>query len=281
MTVPEGLPDPVRLQDMVETDDLSIIPGPTLTTPSLDPLDVVVKIVGGHALPESIELQLSIEPDGRVVMVTDRSVYSSVDDFTAMRLTGAGLDEVRSLLAGSGVLDLRPTMFEGGGYAGRDEAYVSIEIGDVVVARMNRYGADAYEGDDPEQRAIVNDVVEVLSDLSWLAEGSVAESLGPWVPDTIYLTAHPGLNEQRGPDQVGPIPDWPLDAGIEAMADGTTTNAYDEPVLWLCLWGQEVAPVFDLLTGVNHAYLRVLVDGQPWELNVTPEYPAATMQNCE
>ena len=33
-----------------------------------------------------------------------------------------------------------------------------------------------------------------------------------------------------------------------------------------------MAPVFALLTGVNHAHLGV-DDGTPWELDVRPHYP--------
>ena len=40
----------------------------------------------------------------------------------------------------------------------------------------------------------------------------------------------------------------------------------------VCLAGEDVAPVFSLLTGVNAAHLGV-DDGHAWELNMWPHYP--------
>ena len=69
-----------------------------------------------------------------------------------------------------------------------------------------------------------------------------------------------------------PFARWPLDRPIEELALGTTLGADGAESLVLCLRGDEVAPVFALLTGVNHAHLRV-DDGGAWELDVRPRYP--------
>jgi hypothetical protein len=65
---------------------------------------------------------------------------------------------------------------------------------------------------------------------------------------------------------------WPLGRGIVDLAEGTLEDPSGKERLVLCLSGEDVAPVFDLLTGVNTAHLGV-TDGQAWQLNVRPHYP--------
>lgn len=69
-----------------------------------------------------------------------------------------------------------------------------------------------------------------------------------------------------------PFAEWPLADTIDDLATGTALNPYDEEELVICVTGEDVEPVFALLTGVNHAYLRV-DDGKQWELNVSHHQP--------
>ena len=54
-------------------------------------------------------------------------------------------------------------------------------------------------------------------------------------------------------------------------------NAYDEVELVVCVTGDQVQPVWDLLTGVNNAYLRV-DDGAQWELTYRLTWPGYGQQ---
>jgi hypothetical protein len=87
------------------------------------------------------------------------------------------------------------------------------------------------------------------------------------------MTALAGsVSPRSGVGPETPSARWPLDRSIEELAIGTMPDAYGEGDLVLCLAGDQVAPVFALLTGVNHASLRV-DDGKEWELDVRPHYP--------
>ena len=76
-----------------------------------------------------------------------------------------------------------------------------------------------------------------------------------------------------------PFAPWPLEETIEELATSTTRNPYDEVELVLCLTGDQVEPVWELLTGVNNAYLRV-DDGAKWELTYILTWPGYRPQRA-
>ena len=84
------------------------------------------------------------------------------------------------------------------------------------------------------------------------------------------LAGRPSPRSGLRPD--APFNPWPYDRPVEAMARGTQVDPYGEEEVVVCLSGAEVFPLFSLMTGVNHAYLRV-DDGRRWEVNVQPRTP--------
>jgi hypothetical protein len=109
-----------------------------------------------------------------------------------------------------------------------------------------------------------------IEDLGWLGD-AIVEPEAEWVPESMTVLAgslSPG--SVAGPDPASAA--WPLDRSIEDLAVGASLDPGGEERLVLCLTGDEVAPVFALLTGLNHASLRV-DGGTAWELDVRPHYP--------
>jgi hypothetical protein len=194
---------------------------------------------------------VSLESDGRVVSVLDRTVTSSTDDYRSLRLSSEGTqvfaDAVFDALLEAGDEDTGVAVFHGGSFV------------------------------HPARR----DLVARLQDLSWLAP-HVVEPPGPWVPHELSIEAHPPLPAPPSPVRAdAPFARWPLDVRIEELPHQLVDHPYGERRA-ICLVGEEAAMVFRLLTGVNHAYLRV-DDGQRWELNVTVHSPGYRLHGsaCE
>jgi hypothetical protein len=237
-----------------------------LADPAHEPSGEVIlrlSLTGGWDLPGNADLHLSIEDDGRVVRVTDTSVFASTDDYTSMRLTPAGmirvLEAVRPLLASS-----RDDL-DGGAGVSPTERSALLQVGPDLVLLMDRIGAtDGYAPGQQAQRAAFADVIDELGDLAWLGD-DIVEPLTPWTPESLTVLA-----ARRGGG--GAAAPWPVERSIEDLAQGTQLDPSGEERLVLCLAGSDAAAVFGLLTGVNAAHLPVN-DGAAWELVVRPHYP--------
>jgi hypothetical protein len=227
-----------------------------------------LSLTGGWGRPDPGELHLTIQDDGRVIRVSDTSVYSSTDDFTTLRLDRDGIVRILGLL--EPLLPARPDDLDGGAGVSPTDRSAWLEVGDDIVLSMDRIGeTDGYTSEQQSWRARFEDVIERIRSMDWLGD-DIVEPAVPWIPSSMTVLARrraPGI----APDPGTAIVPWPLERPVEAVAAGETLDAQGQPQLVLCLTGEEVPPVFALLTGVNHAHLGV--DGTPWELDVRPQYP--------
>ena len=195
---------------------------------------------------------VSLESDGRVVYVLDRTVTSSTDDYRSLRLDEEGTQRLAdtvfdALLERGAEEDTGVGVFHGGGFFNVAPAPIGAR----------------------------------LADLSWLEE-HVVEPLGPWVPEELSIEAHPPLPAPPSPLRAeDPFAPWPLDVRVDELPHRVVDHPYGER-LAICLVGDQAAKVFALLTGVNHAYLRV-DDGRRWELNVDVHSPGYRLHGsaCE
>ena len=228
-----------------------------------------LSLTGGWDLLVPTDLHLTIQDDGRVIRVTDTSVFSSIGDYTSLRLTDEGIRRVLGLVRD--VLEARPEDLDGGAGVSPVDASARLEVGGSIALSMDRMGQTAgYSEGQRAWRLRFMEVVDRIRDLDWLGE-DIAEPEAPWVPDSMTVLAS-GLSPRSGlaPDEA--FARWPLERSIEELAEGTTIDPYGEEQLVVCLTGDLVGPVFALLTGVNRAYLQV-DDGARWELDVRPQYP--------
>ena len=243
-----------------------------MADPEDEPADEVIlrlSLTGGWGLPDPEGLHLTIEDDGRVIRVTDRSVFSSTRDYTSLRLDPAGVARVLQMT--ERLLPARREDLDGGAGVSPTDRSAWLEVGDAIVLSMDRIGqTDGYTPEERASRARFAEVIERLEDLTWLGD-AIVEPESPWIPSSMTVLAGPiSPRSGLGPDAA--FAPWPLDRSIEELATGTTLDPYDEERLVVCLTGDQVGPVFALLTGVNHAYLPV-DDGKEWELDVQPHYP--------
>jgi len=241
-----------------------------LADPTLEPAgDVVLRLslTGGWDLPLQRELHLSLEDDGRVVRVTDTSVFSSTDDYTSLRLRPAGI--ARVLKTVRPLLDTSREDLDGGAGVSPTDRSAWLEVGPEIVLSMDRLGqTGGYDAEQQARRAAFAAVIEGIDDLSWLGD-DIAVAEEPWVPDSMTVLAAP--RGGGGATGLGAVR-WPLEPGIAELAQGTEVGPSGEARHVVCLSGDDVAPVFGLLSGVNHAHLAI-DDGAPWELDVRPHYP--------
>ncbi|WP_041298041.1 hypothetical protein [Ilumatobacter coccineus] len=273
---PQPLPSPdVEPTIVVEPD--------TPLEPSSERPIVEMKIIG--AWERDDELLVSVDETGLMTVVTDRSVYSSVRDFNALRLSEHGHRRLADRLRETGIYEHLGRLPSDSGKVGPDEAYASMTINGAAIFRLNDYRrpprpdvADLSDG----RRTAAEDAIDLFVDLSWLEPDDIAEPLGPWVPESMSVAARAGVADRSGLPEpaLSDTPEWPYERSIEEMSTSVGSNAYDEPTLDFCLRGDEVAPLFELLTGVNHAYLRVADGGVVWELNVQPSVPASSTSDC-
>ena len=228
-----------------------------------------LSLTGGWGLPGSDGLHLTVQDDGRVIRVADTTVFSSTRDYSTLRLDRAGLVRLLRLL--EPLVPLRREDLDGGAGVSPTDRSAWLEVGDDIVLSMDRIGqADGYTAEQDAWRARFAEVLDRIADPTWLGE-SIVEPESPWVPSSMTVLAGP-VSPRGGPGQGTTVAAWPLDGSIEELAVGTALDPYGQEELVLCLTGDDVAPVFALLTGVNRAYLRV-DDGRPWELEVRPHYP--------
>jgi hypothetical protein len=243
-----------------------------MTDPEREPSgDIILRLslTGGWGLPERSELHLTIQDDGRVIRVADRTVFSSTDDYTSLRLSRDGIARVLEMIGGLLAVD-RDDLDGGAGVSPTDRS-AWLEIGDTIVLSMDRTGqTDGYTRDQQARRARFSEVLARIEDLTWLGK-DVIEPETAWIPESMTVLAG-SVSARSGLGADAPFAPWPLDRPIEELAVGTALDPYGEEDLVLCLTGDEVPPVFALLTGVNHAYLRV-DDGREWELTVRPQFP--------
>jgi hypothetical protein len=245
-----------------------LIEGLARTAPSGEVI-LRLSLTGGWALPDPGQLHLTVEGDCRVVRVTDMSVFSTTDDYTSARLSRDGMRRVIALARD--LLPARRSDLDGGAGVSPTDRAAWLEVGDGITLSMDRLGAtEGYTAGQRSWRARFDAVIERIKDLSWLRE-DIVEPEAPWIPESMTVLARsvgPGDRAQVGSAAAR----WPLDRPIDRLADGTTVDADGEERRVLCLEGDEVAPVFALLTGVNHARLAV-DDGAAWELDVRPRIP--------
>jgi hypothetical protein len=228
-----------------------------------------LSLTGGWGLPASGELHLTIEDDGRVVRVTDTSVFSSTDDFTSARLSRDGIRRVLALTRE--LLPAPRSDLDGGAGVSPTDRSAWLEVGDEITLSMDQLGQT--EGRTAGQRAWrarFDAVIERIADLSWLGD-DIVEPERAWTPDSMTVLAR-SLEAGAGADTGSPAVRWPLDRPLSALAVGTTIDAQGQERSVVCLEGADVVPVFALLTGVNRASLRV-DDGAAWELEVRPHMP--------
>ena len=144
-----------------------------LVDPAHEPTGEVVlrlSLTGGWGLSARPDLHLSIEDDGRVVRVTDTSVYASTRDFTSLRLSPDGvvriLGSVRPLLAA------RSDDLDGGaGVSPSTDRSAWLEVGPDITRSMDRIGqTDGYSPGQQVQREVFAKSIDGLSDLGWLGD---------------------------------------------------------------------------------------------------------------
>jgi hypothetical protein len=243
-----------------------------ITHPDRNPSEGVIvrlSVTGGWELQDDTVAHMTIEDDGRVVRVGDTSVFSSTDDYTSMRLSETGVQRVVERVAD--IVAAPAGSLDGGAAVSPTDRSAVIEVGGQRLASMDRIGArDGYSASQQEWRGVFDAIIADLHDLSWLGN-DILEDEAPWIPDSMTVLAG-DVSARSGLDPNAPFMAWPLDRSITQLSESTTRNPYDEEELVICLVGVDVELVFALLTGVNHAYLRV-DDGTRWELNVTPHYP--------
>jgi hypothetical protein len=243
-----------------------------LADPDRRPVAEVIlrlSLTGGWGLPRAGGLHLTIEDDGRVVRVTDTTVFSSTRDYTSLRIDQAGMLRVLRMI--EPMLPARRGDLDGGAGVSPDDRSAWLVVGDAITLSMDRIGqTDGYTSNQRAWRARFGDVLERIEDLGWLGD-AIVEPQAPWIPESMTVLA----GSRSAGSVVGPDPasaPWPLDGSITDLAVGTALDPAGDERLVLCLTGDEVAPVFALLTGLNHASLRV-DDGAMWELDVRPHYP--------
>lgn len=252
--------------------------GPITTTPppriEPDTEGVLFRlsITGGWQLPEPPARRISLEADGSLVRAINPNVYASTESFMVMRLSPKGVERIAALVEESGLLGKRHLVDGGEGVSPTDVS-ATLWLGGSAWLNMDRIGeTNGFTEPEQEARAAFEEIIAKLDDPYWLGE-DILSDWEPWVPERLTVLAG-DVSARSGLPTGSPFVDWPLSAGIEELASTTTTNAYDEIELALCLEGDQVGPVWALLTGVNNAYLRV-DDGRRWELTYllsTPGY---------
>ncbi len=261
----DGAPGPIIVDHLAPAD------APLIGEPD-EGLVLRLSISGGWETPNPFDTEhLSVEDDGRAVRVRDSSVFSSTDDYTSLRLDDDGVAALRRRIAESGLYEAPAGAFGDDSAVSPTDRTAALEVagfGRITVGRLG--SVDGYTEKQFAWRSRFDELLADLVDLDWAAAHIVAAE-APWVPDSMTVLAG-DISQRSGLPADAPFAPWPLDVAIAERAEGTTTNPYDEEELVLCLQGDEVGPVFALLTGVNHAYLRV-DDGERWELNVWPHQP--------
>jgi hypothetical protein len=206
--------------------------------------------------------QLSLAPDGTVVLVADTSVSAGRDDYRTWRLSLGGLGDVLLSLDDAGVRTTEPGGF-GRGMVGSGSRSLGIVFGHGSVTS----GSDEHPAFEP-----LWDLADSLMDPDRYGDALVSGPR-PWAPTAVGISAGPPDRTGRAPDGLGPFRSWPLARTIREVTGGRKIeNSYGEPEWATCLRGSQARRVFATLDGRNTAYLRY-DDGSRWEVTVTVVTP--------
>jgi hypothetical protein len=114
-----------------------------IADPDRRPIGEVIlrlSLTGGWGLPRPGGLHLTIEDDGRVVRVTDTTVFSSTRDYTSLRIDQAGILRVLRML--EPMLPARRGDLDGGAGVSPDDRSAWLEVGDAITLSMDRIRDD-------------------------------------------------------------------------------------------------------------------------------------------
>lgn len=236
-----------------------------------------VDIFGGYERAEVI----SIDKHGWVVRAAQDDVFGSVDDYTTWRLNKNGLRKILTMVDRSGLhtaseeelgneRDEAGAPISGGISPSNDTIYFRLADGTDRSITLAKYGEHVPR---PERllRLRLWNIGRRIVDTAGSARHLVSPPQ-PWVPRELGILAGPPSERSGMPPNRPPYRPWPLSQSIRQLSTEMVPNAYDELEHSFCLTGDDAAAVFAMLTGVNHAYLRV-DDGRRWELDVEVRLP--------
>ncbi len=230
---------------------------------------------------------ISIDKRGWVVRAAQDDVFSSVDDYTTWRMDKRELRRLLTMIDDSGLhtasdeelgdkRDAAGAPISGGISPSNDTIFFRFADGNERSVTLAKYGEHVPRQDRLLRQRLWN-IGERIANAARTVR-HLAAPPQPWVPSQLAILAGPPSPSERSgmPPNRPPYRSWPLRQSIRQLSTEIVPNAYDEPVHSFCLTGDDAAAVFAMLTGVNHAYLRV-DDGRHWELDVEVRLPTDTL----
>lgn len=199
--------------------------------------------------------RLSLEADGRVVLVHDSSVLATRDAFVTWTVTPRALARASSALGRTGILEAEPGDF-GEGSVQQGSRSVGIFRDPMVIS-----ASEESPRFPPVWRAVRH-----LADPAWWGDGLVSGP-EPFVPDEISLVFSP-------PEDANPYPmaTWPFDETIEQMGEPATGLPGE---LAVCLRGDDAARLWASLPSGQVGVFRWADGSATWSARVdvtTPGY---------
>lgn len=184
--------------------------------------------------------QAAVSSDGTVVLVTDRSINASIEDYLAWQISPEAVDNILALLAtpadpGS-VLEV----------PGEEAASLILDVLNPCFQARGRGGpADAAA----LLAAVLDRDVRVTDPR-------------PWQPDQLWLIVHPADRLGTPNDPTDPFAPWPLSGLIadHVVGQDTYRPLSDQSVAvgWVCLTGDDVTPVWNLQQpGTRNTWIRL------------------------
>ena len=242
-----GIDPPTMFQRVIEPEPETDPEPEAWTTDTVEPyLDVLFRL-NAYLGPDT---DVSLTPEGELVIVGRTDVFAGPDDFTSWQLNDDGMNR---LLA---AIQTNEVVASGIYNVGFDHG-LSLEVGRPP-AELNAH--PDHGTPSPDERAAIEELLAALVDPAWLGDGIVSGP-HPWVPDdlTVYVT----------PQAVADAEPWPL---AQTVAELATTSADGELVM--CLTGEDAAAFWPLLgDGVNHAYLPIDDGSATYDATVSLNWP--------
>lgn len=215
--------------------------------------DGVLFTVTKYLAPD--EFRISVEHNGRVVMVSDRSVHATSEDYVTLTLSDEDVAHLVALVEDSGLLGHTEANRQFGEFDGVPGYAISYG-GGFVLGLHGPPEAPGLDATEIKARRQFHQLFSELSDWSWMKEQAL-NGPEPFVPESLVVT----FSRTTSPENT----DWPFNVSPTELANGGEDR--------FCLTDDDAAELWMALGDLTVFGMVVSVDNGRWSLDISPGSP--------